>query len=160
MIIPLVALIFGAGFFAGATHPAIFAQGQDTQPSDTVKLFAPFWESWNLVHERYVDPIDDQKLMEGATSGMVNALGDPHTAYMNPQLFNEVNTQLSGNFDGIGASIRKDEVTGGIIIVSIFLNSPAQQGGIKNGDIIMKVDGQDITSLSADEVGGKVRGQP
>ena len=75
MIVPLVALIFGAGYFAGATHPAIFAQGQDTQPASTVKLFAPFWEAWNLVHERYVDPIDDEKLMEGAASGMVAALG-------------------------------------------------------------------------------------
>src|SRR5579864_5140936 len=91
MIVPLVALIFGAGYFAGVTHPAIFAQGQDTQPANTVKLFAPFWEAWNLVHERYVDPIDDEKLMEGAASGMVAALGDPHSAYMPPDLFTALN---------------------------------------------------------------------
>src|SRR5579859_7510039 len=94
MILPLIAMIFGAGYLAGFSHSTILAQGQDTEPANTVKLFSPFWETWNLVHERYVDPIDDEKLMEGAATGMVAALGDQHTEYMNPQLFTEVNTEL------------------------------------------------------------------
>ncbi|MEP7285462.1 MAG: S41 family peptidase [Chloroflexota bacterium] len=158
LIVPIVALIFSVGFFAGATHLAILAQEQDTQPANTQKLFAPFWETWNLVHENYVDPIDDEKLMEGAASGMVAALGDRHSAYMNPDLFKSLNSDLSGQFEGIGATIRKDDKSGGIFIVSTIADSPARQGGIKSGDIILTVDGKDITTLTESDFIGKVRG--
>src|SRR3954469_1262643 len=117
-IVCVVVLIFGMGFFAGVTNRSTFAQGQTGQPANAEALFSPFWEAWNLVHQRYVDPIDDQKLMEGATSGMMNALGDRHTAYMNPQLFESLNSDLSGAFEGIGATIKKDDRTGGIQVLS------------------------------------------
>src|SRR5689334_8960475 len=154
----IVILIFGAGFFAGITNRSTFAQGQTGQPASTETLFAPFWEAWNLVHERYVDPINDQKLLEGSISGMMNALGDRHTAYMNPQLFESLNSDLSGEFEGIGATIKKDDRTGGIQVLSTIAGSPARAGGLKAGDIIITVDGKDITPLNENDVIGLVRG--
>src|SRR5579859_6676931 len=154
----LLVFIFAAGFVTGASHPETLAMAEDGQPSNTVQLFGPFWQSWNLVHEQYVDPIDDEKLMEGAANGMVAALGDPHTAYMSPDLFTALNSDLSGQFDGIGATIRKDPATGGIEIISTIAGSPARQGGLKNGDIIMDVDGKDITSLTETDMLSRVRG--
>ncbi len=154
----LVIVIFGIGFVAGATLPTIFAITEDREPANTVKLFEPFWQTWNLVHDQYVDPIDDEKLMEGAASGMVASLGDRHTAYMNPTLFTSLNSDLSGQFEGIGATIRKDEATGGILIVSTISGSPARIGGLKIGDLIVTVDGKDITALTETDVLGKVRG--
>src|SRR5215468_5564505 len=115
--------VFGAGFVTGASHPETLAMAEDGEPSNTVKLFGPFWQTWNLLHEQYVDPIDDEKLMEGASSGMVAALGDPHTAYMQPDLFTALNSDLNGQFEGIGATIRKDPATGGILIISTIANS-------------------------------------
>ncbi len=151
-------VIFAAGFVTGASHPGTLAMGNDVQPSNTVQLFGPFWQTWNLVHEQYVDPINDEKMMEGAASGMVAALGDPHSAYMPPDLFTALNSDLSGQFEGIGATIRKDPATGGIQIISTIAGSPARQGGLKDGDIILDVDGNDITSLTETDMLSRVRG--
>ena len=55
-------------------------------PEELEKLFAPFWETWDIVHEEYVDqPVDDLALMRGAIEGMLGALDDPHTSYMDPE---------------------------------------------------------------------------
>src|SRR5258708_30313820 len=110
----LLVFIFTAGFVTGASHPETLAMAEDGEPSNTVKLFGPFWQTWNLIHEQYVDPISDEKLMEGASSGMVAALGRPHTAYMQPDLFTSLNSDLSGHSEGIGATIRTDPATGRI----------------------------------------------
>src|SRR5258708_39695245 len=158
IVVPLVLIIFSVGFFAGATNPQILAQSQDQQPAQTVTLFRPFWETWNLVHSRYVDPIDDQKLLEGAISGMVGGLGDQHTAYMNPSTFNDLNSNIKGNFEGIGAPIERDDKTGGALILTTYAGSPAEAAGLVSGDVIVKVNGQDITGKSLDEIGTLVRG--
>lgn len=159
MILPLILIIFGVGFFAGASNPTILVQAQGGQPRGTEKLFVPFWDAWRQVHERYVDPLDDNKLVEGAISGMVNAVGDRNTAYMNPRQFELLNSELSGSFEGIGATIRKDQASGGIAVISTIANSPARNGGLKVGDVIMTVDGVDITRYSEQEVIMRVRGK-
>lgn len=158
VIVVLVGITFLAGYVAGATHPTYFAMAADNQPASTIKLFQPFWQTWNLVHQQYVDPIDDEKMMEGAAAGMVAALGDAHSEYMDPQTFAYVSDDLSGKFEGIGATINKDPKSGGILIISTILGAPAQQGGLKVGDIIMKVDGKDITTLTESQILGRVRG--
>src|SRR5436190_19044676 len=113
-VIPLIALVFGIGFVAGTTsHPAVIAQAQ--QPKGTDKLFAPFWEAWTTVHDRYVDPLDDDALMQGAISGMIASLGDPHSSYMDPQLFESLTNELIGVLEGIGATVKKDNGTGGLM---------------------------------------------
>src|SRR5260221_10419084 len=154
----LVIVIFGIGFVAGATLPTIFAITEDREPANTVKLFEPFWQTWNLVHDQYVDPIDDEKLMEGAASGMVAWFGELDTGYMSRALFTSLNSDVSGQFEGIGATIRKDEATGGILIVSTISGSQARIGGLKIGDVIVTVDGKDIPALTETDVLGKVRG--
>ncbi|MGE5250740.1 MAG: S41 family peptidase, partial [Bacteroidota bacterium] len=79
------------------------AQEQATTPKDLQTLFAPFWEAWNLVHEQYVNqPVDDVKLMQGAIRGMMEALGDKHSSYMDPTTYQQVNGELSGEYEGIG----------------------------------------------------------
>jgi carboxyl-terminal processing protease len=153
-----VALIFGLGFLAGASHPATTALAQNGQSADTEKLFAPFWEAWDSLHNQYVDPLDDDTLMQGAITGMMAAVGDRHTAYMDPQLFRSLTSELSGSFEGIGATVKKDTATGGLAILSTIAGSPARTAGLHVGDIIMTVEGQDITTLPETQIIGKVRG--
>src|SRR5690349_13200771 len=152
VIVVLVGMTFLAGYIAGATHPTYFAMAEDNQPASTVKIFQPFWQTWNLVHQQYVDPIDDEKLMEGAATGMVAALGDAHSEYMDPQTFSYVSDDLSGKFEGIGATISKDPKSGGILIISTIQGAPAQAGGLKVGDVIIKVDDKDITADTETQV--------
>ncbi len=156
-LVSILALVFGLGFMAGSNHPASVL-AQSGQPPSTDKLFQPFWELWNMVHERYVDPIDDQALLNGAMTGMVAGLGDVHSAYMDPQLFASLSSDLSGEFEGIGATVRKDIQTGGLLVISTIDGAPAREAGLKSGDIIILVDDKDITALTETEIIGKVRG--
>jgi len=67
---------------------------QATTDEELEELFQPFWESWDLLHENYVDqPLDDLALMRGAISGMLAATGDKHTSYMNPEQFEQANAE-------------------------------------------------------------------
>jgi carboxyl-terminal processing protease len=127
-------------------------------PQDLQQLFQPFWQSWDLVHKEYVDqPVDDTKLMQGAIKGMLDSLGDVHTSYMDPNLFKQEMTDLTGQqYEGIGAWV---DATGSYLkIVSPMPNSPALKAGLKPGDIVIAVDKQDMTGTPGDSVLKKVLG--
>jgi carboxyl-terminal processing protease len=151
----LVTAVFFAGYVAGTREPAE-AQGQ--QPPETDELFSPFWETWTLLHENYVDPLDDNALMEGAITGMMESLNDPHSGYMSPDLFNRINESMSGAYEGIGAVVRQNETTGGLELVTIMDNSPAEKSGLVPGDQIVQVAGEDVTQKTQEEIIGLVRG--
>jgi len=126
-------------------------------PEDLSQTFKPFWETWDLVHQLYVDqPVDNTTLMRGAISGMLQSLGDAHTAYMTPDEYTQANTALGGEYEGIGAIV---DITGDYLkIVSPMPNSPAEKAGIKVGDLIIAVDGQDMTGVDGELVLKKVKG--
>lgn len=131
---------------------------EDTGTSDDLsETFEPFWETWDLVHSIYVDqPVDDLTLMRGAISGMLESLGDPHTSYMTPEEYTEANTELEGEYDGIGAIV---DISGDYLqIVSPMPDSPAEEAGIKVGDLIIAVDGVDMTGVDGQIVLKKVKG--
>lgn len=77
---------------------------------------------------------------------------------MSPQLFESLNTDLAGEFEGIGATVRKDDLTGGLEIMSTIEGSPARAGGVKSGDIIVMVNDKDVTRLTETDILGQVRG--
>ena len=119
--------------------------------ADLTKLFSPFWETWNLVHEEYVDqPVNDTTLMRGAIRGMLDSLGDPHTSYMDPDQYRETNAPLSGEYEGIGAYV---DTTGKFLtIIGPMPNSPAEKAGLKAGDQVVAVDKQDMTGINGELV--------
>jgi len=157
-VVALISLAFGAGVMVGSSTPAVLAQGGG-QPAGTEQLFRPFWEAWNLIQRSYVkaDDLDDTALMEGALRGLVETLGDERSSYLDPQAFAQQTSRLQSEYEGIGASVSKDEVTGGVRIVRTFPNSPAREQ-LREGDIILEVDGEDITDLSLTEAISKIRG--
>jgi carboxyl-terminal processing protease len=121
------------------------------------KLFTPFWEAWDLVHKEYVtQPVKDLDLMRGAIRGMLSALGDQHTSYMDPDQFRQVNSGLGQEYEGIGAYV---DTTGEyMVIISPMPGSPAEKAGLKSGDIIIKVDGEDMTGIDGNLVLKRVLG--
>ncbi|TLN15667.1 S41 family peptidase, partial [bacterium] len=146
---------------AGSSTPLATIEQSATQVTgtseDLATTFKPFWETWDLVHSMYVDqPVDDLTLMRGAINGMLQSLGDPHTSYMTPQEYTDANTTLEGEYEGIGAIV---DITGDYLkIVSPMPNSPAEKAGIKTGDLIIAVDGQDMTGVDGELVLQKVKG--
>lgn len=131
---------------------------QATTQKELDELFKPFWESWDLLHENYVDqPLDDLALMRGAISGMLAATGDKHTSYMDPEQFAQANAEMSGEeYTGIGAWVN---TTGEYIeVVSPMKNSPAEKAGLKAKDIVIAINGEDMTGIDGDLALQKILG--
>jgi len=127
-------------------------------PSDqTTELFAPFWQAWQLVHDKYVDqPVDDGALMRGAIKGMLEALGDEHSAYMDPFQYKDATATLQGEYEGIGAWVNTD---GKFLTISEPMpGSPAEKAGLKPGDQIIAIDGEDMTGILPELARRKVLG--
>ena len=130
---------------------------QSATPEELQALFAPFWEAWNLVHASYVDqPVDDVALMRGAISGMMEALGDQHSSYMDPEDYKQANESLDGSYEGIGAYV--DTTTDYLTITSPIPGSPAEEAGLRPGDKIIAIDGEDMTGIDAELARRKVLG--
>ena len=137
--------------------PTTSPEEQSATPAEFQALFAPFWEAWNLVHQNYVDqPVDNVALMRGAISGMMNALGDQHSSYMDPKNFAEANSSLAGEYEGIGAYV--DTTTEYLTITSPMPGSPAERAGLLSGDQIVAIDHVDMTGTSAEVARTKVLG--
>jgi len=114
--------------------------------TDTTKLFEPFWQAWQLVHEEFVNqPVDDTKLMEGAIRGMMDSLGDKHTSYMSPEEYKQATMPLDGSYEGIGAYV--DSSSDFLTIITPMVGSPAEAAGLKAGDEITAVDGKDMAGI-------------
>jgi carboxyl-terminal processing protease len=126
-------------------------------PEELKTLFAPFWESWQLLHENFVDqPLDDVALMRGAIRGMLAATGDKHTSYMDPTEFKQANASMEGEYEGIGAWV---DTTGDYLtIIAPMKGSPAEAAGLKANDVVIAVDGEDQTGVPGDLVLQKILG--
>ena len=136
-----------------ATAPA----AESATPADLEDLFKPFWEAWQLVHTQYVDqPVDDTLLMQGAIRGMLDALGDPQSSYMDPDTFEAANADLEGSYEGIGAIV---DTTGTYLtVISTFPASPAETAGLRSGDQIIALDEEDLTGVDPELVRQRVKG--
>jgi carboxyl-terminal processing protease len=113
-----------------------------------------------LAQEHFVDraALDPKTMTYGAIRGMVQALGDEgHTAFLTPEQIREQETSLSGSFSGIGAQIGVEDNLP--VIVAPFDSSPAEEAGIRAGDIILEVDGEDVTTMSISDIVGLIRGE-
>jgi carboxyl-terminal processing protease len=144
-------------FAAGLFQKRNTSGSGDSSSQSLDQLFAPFWEAWDLVHKQYVtQPVNNLVLMRGAIRGMLAALGDQHTSYMDPDQFRQVNAGLGQEYEGIGAYV---DTTGEYMtIISPMPGSPAEKAGLKSGDTIIKVDGEDMTGIDGNLVLKRVLG--
>lgn len=137
--------------------PTLSPETLTATPQDLQTLFKPFWEAWQIVHSEYVNqPVDDTQLLEGALRGMMEALGDKHSSYMDPQTYKDANAQLAGSYEGIGAFV--DTSGEYLTIISPIAGSPAEKAGLQAGDEIIAVDHKDMSGLDPELVRRKVIG--
>ncbi|MEK7634365.1 MAG: S41 family peptidase [Patescibacteria group bacterium] len=120
--------------------------------------FSLFWESWKILKDKFVDAekVNNQTLVYGAISGLLNSLKDPHTIFMPPTDTKKFNEDISGEFSGIGAEIgiRNDQ----LVVISPLKDTPAERAGLKAGDKIFKIDDKDAINLNVDEAVKLIRG--
>lgn len=165
--------VFSAGILVGNLIPAteqlpvirdlippevtVEPEQQATTPQEYQTLFVPFWEAWNIVHNEFVDqPLDDVALMRGAIRGMMDAVGDKQTFYMDPVVFETETSALSGEYEGIGAYVDTDGEY--LTIISPIEGSPAEAAGLRPADQIIAIDGVDMTGTTPEQARQKVLG--
>lgn len=121
--------------------------------------FSLFWETWDKLHEKYVDEtnIKEDKLLYGAISGMVKGAGDPYTVFFPPVETKSFKQDVGGAFGGIGAEIGKRN--GFLVIIAPLEGTPAQRAGLQAGDKIIKINNEITDDIAVEEAVSKIRGE-
>ncbi len=169
-VIPVAALvaaiIFALGIFFGrAFLPPQTVQLEDGQVLGREEIdrltsdvdFNLFWDVWDMLQESYIyGPVAEKDLFYAALDGLVEGVGDPYTSFFDPKESAEFQTDLSGQFEGIGAEIGLRD--GQIVVVSPLKDAPAQRAGVKAGDAIHLIDETETYGMTIEEAVREIRG--
>jgi carboxyl-terminal processing protease len=155
LLAALVGLSFGIG--------AIVERNRDGESTPAVKTagdtpdFNTLYEIYGLLKSQYIDPdlLDAQTLYEAAINGMVKSLSDTGTFYVDPTTYN-TSVMPSGTFEGIGATVTQQN--GKITIVAPINGTPAEEAGIRTGDVILVVNGESTEGWNVEKAVSKIRG--
>ncbi len=130
-----------------------------TPPTDKNIDFKLFWDTWDLVSKNYVDKkaIDPQKMYYGAIQGMVAALGDPYTVFLPPQAQKATKEELGGSFEGVGIELGYDKDKR-LVVIAPLKDTPADKGGVRPGDIILKINDKETSDMSLPDAVKLIRG--
>ena len=116
-----------------------------------------FWKAWDIVNKNFIGDLNDQKRIDGAISGMVAGLGDPYTVYLPPTENKIFQSDLEGEFSGIGAELTVKN--GYLTVVAPLEGTPAAQAGIQSNDVITQIDGKKTAEISFNEAIEMIRGK-
>lgn len=144
-------IFLGAGIGVAITM-AITKSYVDTQISNMLQdpdAKANYLEY--LIDSYYYQDVDEETMQNGAYHGIFESLEDPYSQYFTPEEYAEYSGQVTGNFGGIGAGLRKDQETGGAYVAKVYPDSPSEKGGLKEGDIIISADGNKSADYTLDE---------
>jgi len=144
----------------------VIGEGGEDGPSGSVSPgqgevdFGILDEIYGIIGEDFVaqDSVDPELLLQGAIDGALSALGDPHTIYIDPETYSLGIDIVTGQFEGIGARVEQDPISGEIVIVAPFRDSPADKAGIRAGDVILTVDGESTAGWTVGQAVRLIRG--
>ena len=114
------------------------------------KELAKFVDAYEAIVDNYYKEVDKDKLVESAINGMVSSIGDEYTSYSDKDVTDNFNEAVNGKYMGIGALIMKSE--NDLVIYKIFEDSPSYRAGLKDGDIILKLDDKDTKDMSVNDI--------
>ncbi|MFH1030755.1 MAG: S41 family peptidase [bacterium] len=170
----IIAVSSYGGYWFGSTKEIIITDGlvngttttrvivKDKTPPIAIDNdidFSQFWDIWSLLKNEYVEKnnIEDKELFYGAIEGMVASLKDPYTVYLKPKIAKEFTDELSGEFEGIGAEVGiKHEI---LTIISPLPDTPAEKAGLKPGDKVYAINGEETMGMYIDVAVSKIRGK-
>lgn len=164
----IVAVLSGTALFvSGFTLGLQQAVSPGTSAGDQT-LFDPFWEAYHKIAAEYVGTYQPKDLVEGAIGGMFGALDDPYSSYMTSKQYEDSLGGISGEFEGIGASMDAVDKIGQactpigpdcpLTVVSVVAGSPAERAGLIAGDRVTAVDGTTVDGTTIDDTVARVRG--
>jgi carboxyl-terminal processing protease len=144
-------LTFVTGLLAS---PQLAAQAA-SNTTETYRLLNLFSDIFERVRSDYVEQVDERKLIENAINGMLSSL-DPHSGYMEPKSFRDMQVQTRGSFGGLGIEVTMEQ--GYVKVVTPIDDTPAARAGLRSGDFITHIDGDQIVGLTLQEAVEKMRG--
>jgi carboxyl-terminal processing protease len=152
----------GAAFIAGAVigpviaFPTFQALAQDGGRAETYRLLNLFGDVFERIRAEYVEPVTDRDVIENAINGMLQGL-DPHSSYMNPRTFRDMQVQTRGEFGGLGIEVTQEN--GYVKVISPIDDTPAARAGVRPGDLITHLNGQSTLGLTLQEAVEQMRGE-
>lgn len=168
LILLFTVMGFAAGYFLSVYEsykqsPVSYIKKEVINRSDNNEIsseidFNLFWQVWDTVQDNYIEqPVNEEEMFYGALAGITASLGDPYSVYLNPELTQSFNDDINGTFEGIGAEIGVRDNR--IVIIAPLPDTPAEQAGLKAGDVVLAIDGLDTTSMSLDYAVKLIRGE-
>lgn len=138
--------------------PALALAKEEAQASQlSLDDIRAFTDAFERIKREYVEDIDDRELMEAAIRGMLSEL-DPHSAYLNAEEHNELEDGTQGRFGGIGIEV---QLTDGLVeVIAPIEGTPAHVAGLKPGDLIVEIDGEQVLEMGLGEAIERIRGEP
>ena len=133
----------------------LFSNYSFSSENDIYKKIDLFGEVLEKINKEYVDEIDQSKSMDSAINGLLQSL-DPYSAYMSPKIFNEMQTETSGEFGGLGIEVSME--SGVVKVISPIDDTPASRAGIKAGDYIVKIKDTQVQGKTLSEAVDLMRG--
>ncbi len=146
--------------------PPVFAQTQESSAADAKTYIQLFQSIYQFILRNYVDEPDPRKLYEGAMKGMFDALGDPHSLFLDKDMMSDLTETVDGSYAGIGLYISKQAPDSSlppdapryIEVVSPIEDTPGWKAGIQPGDLLIKIDGETTAPLTTDQASKRIRG--
>ncbi|GAB6034843.1 S41 family peptidase [Galenea microaerophila] len=150
------ALAVGTTVFADRDAPST-AQSESHQVTLPLEQLRSFAQVFELIKRDYVEPVSDDKILEGAISGMLSHL-DPHSAYLPPKSFKEMEEHTMGEFGGLGMEVGMED--GFVKVIAPIDDTPAQRAGVQAGDLIIKIDDKPVKGMTLTDAVKLMRGKP
>jgi len=152
----LAGAVLGAALIAGVHSFAAQAADSNDDSARTYRSLALFGDVFERVRAQYVRKPDDKKMIENALNGMLTSL-DPHSSYMNAEGCRDLGETTKGEFGGLGLEVTADKDA--IKVITPIDDTPASKAGVMAGDLIVKIDGQDIRGMNLNDAVNKMRGK-
>ncbi len=147
----VVALL--AGVWLGGHPQSLPGPIRDTLVEDDRALRAEVVE---MIEDNFYKPVDEKRLDDGSLKGLVDSLGDQYSHYLTPGEATQFRESVSGEFEGVGMNVEEDRR--GLKVLRVFEGSPASKAGIREGDLIIAVNGRSIAGLNSEVATGKIKG--
>jgi carboxyl-terminal processing protease len=150
-------IVLGAilGVLISLNFSAVAQKNAGPLPIEDLRAFT---EVFGKIKSDYVEQVEDKKLISEAINGMLSGL-DPHSAYLDPEAFRELQVSTQGEFGGLGIEVGMDE-TGFVKVVAPIEDTPAWRAGLKSGDLIIKLDETNVKGMTLNDAVKKMRGKP
>lgn len=153
-VIVIMFFSLGLGFFACLSFVKIFNNGRSYMALSND--LSKFVDTYYAIKDNYYGELDNEKLVDSAIKGMISAVGDEYTSYSDTVDADNFKQTVSGIYEGIGCTVGVN-LDNKIVVVDMFKDSPAEKAGLKVGDIIIKIDGEDFIGKSSTDMSNYVK---